>query len=88
MRIINYDKEKKVGECITYGFGDGADIQATDVNVTAEGSTFKVSYKGSSVPFWAKGVFDNDNLYAILKKIAELVSEGKNLVEISAIIRK
>lgn len=84
MKIINFDTEKTADKnCLSYGFNIGADIQATDVNVSEAGSNFKVKYKGSIVPFWIKGV----DMYGILEKIAELIADGKNLVEISNIIK-
>jgi len=84
MKIINYDMEKITDKnCLSYGFNLGADIQATDVNVSEAGSNFKVKYKGSIVPFWIKGV----DMYDILKRIAELIADGKNLVEISNMVK-
>jgi len=84
-KILNFDKEKDMIDksCLSYGFNEGADVRATDVNTDNSGSNFKVNYKGNSVPFWAKGAFDNNHIYDILKSIAEAIVEGKNLVEIS-----
>lgn len=87
--IINFDKEKALDKkaCFSYGLNDGADVRATDINIDESGSNFKVNYKGNIVPFWAKGVIDNDQIYLILKSIAMAIVEGKNLVEISNSIK-
>ncbi|MCX5712849.1 MAG: hypothetical protein NTY47_07325 [Candidatus Omnitrophica bacterium] len=55
-KILNFDKEKEMVNkgCLSYGFNEGADIRATDVNTDNSGSNFKANYKGNSVPFWAK----------------------------------
>ncbi|MCX6760191.1 MAG: hypothetical protein NTW46_02505 [Candidatus Nealsonbacteria bacterium] len=84
-KILNFDKEKAMIDknCLSYGFNEGADVRATDINIDNSGSNFKVNYKGNTVPFWAKGAFDADHIYIVLKSIAEAIMEGKNLVEIS-----
>lgn len=84
-KVLNFDTEKEMinKDCLSYGFNEGADVRATDVNMDNSGSNFKVNYKGSAVPFWAKGVFNADHIYIVLKSIAEAIVEGKNLVEIS-----
>lgn len=87
MKIFNFDKEKGSKDSFSYGFNDGADVRATDINTDANGSNFKVAYKGNVVPFWAKGVFDNEDIYDILELIAKAIIEGKNLVEISNSIK-
>lgn len=84
-KIFNFDKDKPPvkGESFSYGLSEGADIRATDINTDENGSNFKIVYKGNIVPFWAKGVVNTKDIYAVLERIAEAISEGKNLVEIS-----
>src|SRR3989344_4004543 len=74
--VLNFDNELVMqnasatkAEIITYGFKDGADLRATDVNVLKDeqtgwpmGLNFKVLYKGSVVPVYLPGMIDK---YAI-----------------------
>lgn len=89
-KIVNFDKEKPVvcKDCVSFGFSEGADIVATDINIDENGSNFKINYKGNSVPFWAKGAVSSEAIYDILERIAKAVAMGKNLVEISKDIKK
>ena len=77
---------------LTYGFGKGADIQATDYKIMyrqmggsdrPEGITFKVNYNGAMVPFRIFETFGKPQVYAALAAIAVGISKNMNLVGIS-----
>lgn len=93
--IINFDSPLVMentnvtkAEKITYGFKDGADLQATDVNVIADpngivpaGLNFKVNYKGSIVPVFLPGFISRSAIPAALAGLAAGLINGINLVE-------
>ncbi len=93
--VLNYDSdlvrenaEVTKAEKITYGLKDGADIQATDINVLtapgegrALGLNFKVNYKGNSVPVFLAGIISSSFIQAALAGLAVGLVYGINLVE-------
>ena len=88
--ILNYDdetireiKNKTIARSLTFGFQKGADFQATDINYNIEGINFKINYQGKSMPFWLKGVFGKEQIYAVLSAVCLGTVKGLNLVEIS-----
>ncbi len=86
-----FDMKKKTrAKVMTFGFGEGADIRASEykflVNETEnkpEGITFKMDYAGSSVPVRIHGSFGKQSVYAALAGAAAGIIYGMNLVEIS-----
>lgn len=101
--ILNYDDERvkalarnSEARVITYGFNDGADVQASNLHFKFEesknldnlsGLTFKVEYKGSMVPVILPNVIGAGSVYAALAAIAVGLSFGLNLVEIAAALK-
>lgn len=93
--VLNFDNElvmQNVGttkaEVVTYGFKEGADLRATDVNVMKDektgwpvGLNFKVLYKGSVVPVFLPGVIAKSAISAALAGLAVGTIFGVNLVE-------
>lgn len=93
--VLNFDNElvmQSIGltkaEVITYGFKDGADLRATDVNILKDeqtgwptGLNFKVLYKGSVVPVFLPGVISKPAISAALAGLAVGTIFGVNLVE-------
>lgn len=82
-------------EFLTFGFSENADIQATDVlynysngdgDSTREikGLSFKLNYKGTSIPVRLNNILAKHNIYAALSAIAIGLSFKLNLVEITA----
>lgn len=67
---------------LTFGFQEGADFQATDINL-GEGTNFKISYKGNTVPFWIKESYSKEQIYTALAVAACGAIFGLNLVDIS-----
>ena len=97
--ILNFDdltvlemRRESHGHVVTYGFGQGADIWATDYKIMyrkekdidrPEGITFKVNYDGAMVPFRIFETFGKPQVYAALAAVAVGVAKGMNLVEMS-----
>lgn len=93
-------KEKTKAKVLTFGFGEGLDIKAFEPNVvkagpeskwvdySIQGITFKVSYQGSTVPFFLKSVFGEHQVLAALAAIGCGAAFGLNLVEISEALKK
>jgi len=92
--VLNFDNEmvmqnaKTNAETFTYGFKDGADFQATDVNIIFDeqthwptGLNFKVSYQGNTVPVFLPDFIAEQFIPAALAGLAVGHIFGINLVE-------
>ncbi|TSC83739.1 MAG: UDP-N-acetylmuramoyl-tripeptide--D-alanyl-D-alanine ligase [Parcubacteria group bacterium Gr01-1014_13] len=93
--VLNFDNELIMqnanatkGEVITYGFKEGADLRATDVNILKNeqtgwptGLNFKVLYKGNVVPVYLPGVIAKSAISAALSGLAVGTVFGVNLVD-------
>lgn len=100
--VMNFDNEmvmQNIGatkaEVLTYGFKDGADLRATDVNLIKDAQTgwpsglnFKVLYKGNVVPVFLPGVISKSSISAALAGLAVGTIFGVNLVEGSQALSK
>lgn len=97
--VLNFDneksrilKEKTRARVFTFGFQFGADIRAGDI-IKNGGVNFKVSLKGSIVPFWLASNSDvttgndNEQIYAALSAISVGIILNLNLVEISQALK-
>ncbi len=98
--ILNYDNEKsreiknvsKV-KTLTYGFDAKADIRAQEVifsfdkNNVLQGTSFKLSYNGSSVPVFLPGVLGNSAVYSSLAAAAVGLTQSMNLIDVSQALR-
>ncbi len=88
--VLNFDKDQirdikniSIAQCLTYGFYKKADLQISDLNVTSDGTNFKINYQGNIVPFWLRESLEKEHIYGILSGIAVGIIKGINLVEIS-----
>ncbi len=102
LSILNLDDEiiKELPESIksriiTYGFNKNADIQAEEILLgnkkfkTEDGSMgmrFKISYKGTTVPFRLPYALGKGQIYSTLSAVAVGIHFGFNLVEMSEIL--
>jgi UDP-N-acetylmuramoyl-tripeptide--D-alanyl-D-alanine ligase len=99
--ILNADDDRasrfrELGEevtVLTYGFKAGADIHAAHEHIVYEngvpvGMSSKVDYRGSSVPITVRGALGRQSLYAILAALAVGASQGQNLVDMGAALKK
>src|SRR3989344_600253 len=93
--ILNFDDEtvwnmkpKAGAEIIGFGFGNGADILASNYKISDDGISFKMDYKGSSVPVRLKNVFGKHSVYAALSAAAVGIIFEMNLIEISEALSK
>lgn len=100
--VLNFDNEmvmQNIGatkaEVVTYGFKDGADIRATDINLIKDSQTgwltglnFKVLYKGNVVPVFLPGVISKSAISSALAGLAVGTIFGVNLVESSQALSK
>lgn len=93
--VVNYDDElareaaaKTKAEILTFGFNEGADLRASDINLLRdektgwpEGLNFKVSQSGHIVPVFLPGVAAEHLIYSALAGLAVGSVFGVNLVE-------
>ncbi|HPV70332.1 MAG TPA: UDP-N-acetylmuramoyl-tripeptide--D-alanyl-D-alanine ligase [Candidatus Magasanikbacteria bacterium] len=102
--VINYDdelvkevQEKTKGQIISFGFNDGADLQASDLKIIQElengllalkGESFKLTYHGSVVPVVLNGIIGQPAVYAALAGAAVGLVLGMNLVDILEALKR
>lgn len=81
-------KKDSSAQFLTYGFQEGPDLKATDINISSEGINFKVDYQGKIVPFWLKNISEKEQICGVLAAICVGIIKEINLVEISQSLRK
>ena len=99
--VLNYDNDlvlqnaKTRAEVVTYGFKDGADFQATDINILTDpetgwpsGLNFKVNHKGSFVPVMLTGAVAEHLIPSALAGLVVGHIFGINLVDAAAALRE
>ncbi len=86
--VLNFDdyivlemKDKTKARVITYGFGEGADIRASNYKILEDGITFKVDFENATLPVKLKNAFGKHNIYPALAAIAVGNIFDINLVE-------
>jgi UDP-N-acetylmuramoyl-tripeptide--D-alanyl-D-alanine ligase len=93
--IVNFDCAEVMetigvtsAQVISYGFNQGAVVQATDVKIISDEATgwptglnFKVLYAGSIVPVFLPGMMARESISAALAGLCVGVALGVNLVE-------
>ncbi len=92
-------RERTKAKVLTFGFSERADVKALEpaivkgppesqwVHFSIQGMSFKVSYAGSTVPFFLPSVFGNQQVYSALAAICVGIRYGMNLVEMSEALR-
>jgi len=94
-------KDKTKASVSTYGFSDEAEIKGTEVQISfsrnqdqdsikkqeIRGLSFKISYQGSTIPFFQPGVLGQHQAYSALAACAVGLAYGLNLSEISEALR-
>lgn len=96
--VLNFDdetvrsiKKRSSAHCLTFGFGAGADLKASDVVLTKKleraGTNFKINYQGKVVPIWLNGLFGKEQIYAALSAVGVGKILDLNLVEISSALK-
>jgi len=104
LAVLNFDdltvydmKDKTRANIITYGFGEHADVRASNYQIIYReedkktipvGISFKVDYKGSTVPVRLPKTFGKHQVYAALSAIAIGVHEGMNIIEAAEALSK
>jgi len=95
LAVLNFDNEMVMqqttatkAEVITYGLKEGADLQATDINIIYDeetgwpkGLNFKINYKGSVVPAFLPGFIAEHLISSALAGLCIGIYFGLNLVE-------
>jgi UDP-N-acetylmuramoyl-tripeptide--D-alanyl-D-alanine ligase len=83
-----------MAKVFSFGFSDGADVRAMDVffgqrgeegammNNGIGGLSFKLNYKGTTMPFRLNNILAKHNIYAALAGVSVGIELGLNLVEI------
>ncbi|MCX6782254.1 MAG: UDP-N-acetylmuramoyl-tripeptide--D-alanyl-D-alanine ligase [Candidatus Magasanikbacteria bacterium] len=98
--VLNFDNDmvmqnaKTRAEVLTYGFKDGADFQATDVNIITDsengwptGLNFKVNHSGNIVPVFLPGIMAEHLIPSALAGMAVGHIFGVNLVDAASALR-
>ncbi len=93
--ILNFDdetvlemKEKTKAHVVTYGFGKGADLSASNYKISNEGITFKMDYNGTTLPIKLNKVFGKHHIYPALAAIAVGNIFDINLIESATALSK
>jgi len=78
-------EEKKI---ITYGFSNNSDIVASNEKIIYEnnkpkGISFRVDYKGNSIPVNINGALGKQHIYPVLSAMAVGISQGLNIILIA-----
>jgi len=81
-------KKETSAKIITYGFENELDLMASNYNVSADGITFKVDYKGTIIPVRIPNAFGRQYVYTALAALAVGISLELNLVEIVEALSK
>jgi len=90
--VLNFDDETAretdgaAIKTLTFGFKEGADFRATDINVNG-GTNFKINHKGNTVPVWLDGICDKEQIYSALAAACVGTILGLNLIEISQALK-
>ena len=91
MEKLKEQNKREDVKFITFGFSENADVQATDVlyNYSNGGSeirgiSFKLNYKGTSIPVRLNNILAKHSIYSALSAIATGLIFKLNLVEIAA----
>lgn len=100
--VLNYDDPKIMtaygemrGRVLTYGFGEGASIRASNEHVLynelnggkmPDGLAFKVDYGGNNVPFRLRGILAFHQIYGVLAATATGLALGINLVDTAEVV--
>ncbi len=66
---------------ISYGFSEANDIRASNYNLSPDGITFKIDYKGKIIPVRLPNAFGEQFVYVALCALGVGISQDLNLVE-------
>jgi len=72
---------------LTFGFGENADLRATDCYFTKSGTTFKLNFKGNILPIWLSNFADKRYIHPALAALSIAQIFNLNLVEASQVLR-
>jgi UDP-N-acetylmuramate-alanine ligase len=92
--VLNFDdgairrlKGGTKANVLSFGFGEGADFRASDVNVGESGTNFKINHSGSIVPLWIDKRFGKEQIYSAVSAACVGYVKGLNLVQISQALK-
>lgn len=104
--VLNFDDETVretdgvAIKTLTFGFKEGADFRATDINVSGRdassasvagepvlGTNFKINHKGNTVPVWLEGTCGKEQIYSALAAACVATIFDLNLIEISQALK-
>lgn len=93
--ILNFDdevvwdmKEKTKAKVISFGFGNGGDLRASNYKIDLDGINFKLEREGASVPIRLNKVYGKQHVYAAMAGAAAGLAFGMNLIEIAGALQK
>jgi len=93
-------QEKTRAKIVTFGFNEGADVRASDLDISAgpsadpwtdiqiKGLSFKLQYKGANVPVFLPKVLGRHQVYSALAAAAVGISQGMNLADIADALKE
>ena len=98
LAVLNFDDDTVLGmkkntgaKIVTFGFGSGADIVASNYKISDDGGagvSFKIEYEGATVPVRLRSAFGKQAVYASLAAVAVGIACDMNLIEISEALSK
>jgi len=99
--VVNFDNPlvmenaKTKAETITFGFKEGADLRATDINLIEDETTgwpiglnFKINFNGSTVPVFIPDVIAEHLIPSVLVGLAVGHIFGLNMIDAAAVLRQ
>src|SRR3989338_1782325 len=93
--ILNFDdevvrslKDSTKAQVLSFGFGKGADIRASNYKISTEGIVFKMDHAGASVPVRLKNIYGKQHVYAVLAAAAAGIVFDMNLIDVSEALQK
>ena len=96
--ISNFDQKQEsqlvknsIAFKITYGFDNGAKMQATDFHPSPRGdisgTSFKLNFRGNILPIWIPHPFGKKSIYATLVILSVCQVFNLNLVDVSRTLK-
>ena len=82
-KIVSEINKITNSKSFSFGFSEQADFMASDISEDKESTSFKLNYKGNSVPVWLNQVFNKDEIYNVLSAICVGMLLGLNIIEMS-----
>jgi UDP-N-acetylmuramoyl-tripeptide--D-alanyl-D-alanine ligase len=91
--VLNFDdetvreiKEISKAHSITFGFGQNADLKASDIKLNM-GTNFKLHHNKTILPIWLERIFGKEQIYSALAALSVAKILKLNLVDVSLALK-